>query len=151
MQESKCCFDLLVDGGWLFANIPAFGWDSVFDEVFPIYLDRWRTEQSRNGRFSFLPVDAAGLPLHGHLVWATAQWWQRSFTEAGFVRQMEVERALHEVYDTFYLSSAPARRSLFVFSKNMNSSKVKAFSDSIRQNRDYRLDTRFDLCEYGAC
>ncbi len=92
--------------GWLFANIPAFGRDSVFDDVFPVYLDRWRTEQSGNGRFSFLPVDAAGWPLHGHLVWATAQWWQRSFGQAGFVRQMEVELALHEVYDTFYLSSA---------------------------------------------
>ena len=34
----------LVDGGVLFAVVPAFGTDAVFGEAFPLYLDEWQAD-----------------------------------------------------------------------------------------------------------
>ena len=129
------CFQLLRAGGYLFTNIPAFGSDEIFGEVFPIYLEAWRSEAARNSPFSALHVDDAGWPINGHLIWATAIWWQGVFEESGFVRETTIEKALHEVYDPFFHASAPARKSFFVFSKKGKLSHTDQIVGSIRQKR----------------
>jgi SAM-dependent methyltransferase len=134
-QYVNRCFKLLRRGGYLFTNIPAFGNDKVFGEVFPFYLEEWRAEAARNSPFSALHVDEAGWPFNGHLIWATSIWWRGVFEESGFVREAGVERALHEVYDPFYHASAPARKSFFVFSKEGKSSDTDQIVRSIRQKR----------------
>jgi hypothetical protein len=109
--------ELVADGGFLFANIPAFGDDPVFGEVFDIFLDEWR-EAARLGRpFSLLQVDDDGYPLHGHLVWAASQWWQQQFEQVGLRRETELERQLHERFDTAIENVSLARKSFYVFSK----------------------------------
>lgn len=111
------CYDLLADNGVVFSNIPAFGTDAVFGQVFPIYLEPWQSDAATDGLFSSLHVDDRGWPRNGHLIWATASWWKDRFESAGFVRQQEIETRLHKQYDPFYVSSAPARKSFFVFAK----------------------------------
>jgi SAM-dependent methyltransferase len=101
-------------GGLLFANIPAFGHDEVFGEVFPVYVAQWRDEIAANRPFRVLHCDDDGYPMNGHLIWAHANWWVEQFEAVGFARQQSVERELHERYaDHFRV--APARRSFYVF------------------------------------
>lgn len=130
------CYSLLHDGGFVFTNIPSFGKDSVFGEIFPIYLEDWIKDSESKGLFSSLPVDEDGWPLHGHLVWATTFWWQKIFEESGFKREEKIEKALHDVYDTFMRQNAPARMSFYVFSKNLyKSSVLEDIVNSIKLNR----------------
>ncbi len=105
---------LLHDGGWLFTVLPAFGADPVFGDVFPAYLRDWPDTGGDRGLYDRLHVDDRGYPLHGHLVWATWQWWVEQFERAGFRRVEAVERALHRRYDEHL---APARKGFFVFRK----------------------------------
>ncbi len=102
--------------GWLFCNIPAFGNDEVFGEVFPLQIPSWKRDSSNNRPFADLHVDENGYPMHGHLIWAGSAWWVQQFELAGFHRQPDVERALHGKYDRFFETHAPARKSFFVFS-----------------------------------
>jgi 2-polyprenyl-3-methyl-5-hydroxy-6-metoxy-1,4-benzoquinol methylase len=131
----KRCFSLLSKGGFLFTNLPAFGADKIFGEVFPPYLEAWRTEAAKDTLFSVLHVDDRGWPLNGHLIWTTPGWWQGIFEQAGFVREIKIEQALHDVYDPFFVSSAPARKSFFVFSKEAKSARTDQIANSIRQKR----------------
>jgi SAM-dependent methyltransferase len=105
----------LVTGGLLFANIPAFGQDAVFGEVFPYYLRGWDTDAAAGRCFQTLHVDDDGYPLHGHLIWADTRWWVEQFEAAGFVRACSVEDALHRKYDEYLKAESPARCSFYVF------------------------------------
>jgi SAM-dependent methyltransferase len=101
-------------GGLLFANIPAFGHDEVFGEVFPVYVGQWRDDIAANRPLRVLHCDDDGYPMNGHLIWAHTNWWVEQFGAVGFARQQSVERELHERYaDHFRV--APARRSFYVF------------------------------------
>jgi SAM-dependent methyltransferase len=133
-QYVNRCFKLLRQGGYVFTNIPAFGNDRIFGEVFPLYLEAWRTESSQKSLFSLLNVDDAGWPINGHLIWATSRWWQGIFEDAGFSRETGIEQALHQVYDPFFLASAPARKSFFVFSKDATSADTDQIALSIGRN-----------------
>ncbi|HEY2432549.1 MAG TPA: DUF4214 domain-containing protein [Vicinamibacterales bacterium] len=104
------------DDAYLFCNIPAFGEDEVFGTVFPFYLDAW-AEEARDGLLHTLHTDGTGYPIHGHLTWATAPWWVRHFEAAGFVREVEIERAFHGVYDGYMSRRSPARCAYLVFAK----------------------------------
>ena len=108
---------LLDDGGFLFCNIPAFGEDPVFGTVFPLYLDRWQHDAAAGRPFSTLHVDELGYPIHGHLTWADARWWQQQFERRGFHRETGIERALHAKYDRHMRLRSPARCAYFVFAK----------------------------------
>jgi hypothetical protein len=101
-------------GGWLFANIPAFGHDAVFGEVFPVYVAQWEHDIAANRPFRVLHCDDDGYPINGHLIWAHTDWWVAQFEAVGFVRQPDVERVLHERYAD-HLRATPARRSFYVF------------------------------------
>ncbi len=104
------------DDGYLFCNIPAFGEDAVFGTVFPFYVDSWEQE-AHDGLLRTLHVEETGYPIHGHLTWATAPWWVTRFEAAGFVRDVEIERAFHRKYDAYMTKRSPARRAYFVFGK----------------------------------
>jgi hypothetical protein len=105
------------DDAFLFCNIPAFGEDAVFGTVFPYYVDGWDAQAARAGQLTTLHVDEAGYPLHGHLTWADASWWTRQFEQAGFTRDVEIERAFHAKYGEYMKKRSPARRAFFVFAK----------------------------------
>ena len=93
--------ELMRPGGLLFANIPAFGRDEVFGEIFSYYLPGW-TDDSRDGRcFRRIHVDDAGYPINGHLIWADTRWWVQQFELAGFYRRKEIERAIQEKYGAY--------------------------------------------------
>jgi hypothetical protein len=109
------------DDGLLFCNIPAFGDDEVFGTVFPFYLAAWETEARDGGLLRSLHVEETGYPIHGHLTWATAPWWVRRFEAAGFVRDVEIERAFHGKYDGYMRKRSPARCAYFVFGKKGSS------------------------------
>ncbi len=113
IRRLKAC---LVPGGMLFANIPAFGRDEVFGEVFAPYLPSWDDDAAHHRPFHQLHVDEWGYPMHGHLIWADANWWTAQFEGEGFVRRRRIEAALHHVYDDYLRASSPARLSFFVFS-----------------------------------
>lgn len=136
------CYSLMCNGGFVFTNVPAFGKDHIFGEVFPVYVEDWVDESKSTGLFSLLHVDEKGWPINGHLIWATAKWWQRSFEAVGFDREVEIEAALHEVYDDYMLrNTPPARKSFFVFSKNVNSPPIREhIINTIKRNQSNYVD-----------
>lgn len=121
------CADLLGDGGWLVANIPAFGTDPTFGDVFGDYLG-----DAPDGMYTRLHVDDRGYPLHGHLVWALWSWWQERFEAAGLRRCPAVEAALLERYGAHFRAHTPARGSLFVFRKGPPGADEAALVAEIR-------------------
>jgi hypothetical protein len=104
-------------GGYVFANIPAFGADPVFGTVFPFYVGGWKEDAAAGRAFAKLHVDEQGFPLHGHLVWADGAFWVSRFERHGLRRAVDVEAALHRRYDAYFEKRSPARKSFFVFSK----------------------------------
>jgi len=141
----KRCQSLLRKNGFLFANIPAFGKDPIFGEVFPIYLEDWSNRSEIP--FSLLDVDEKGWPLNGHLIWATAAWWQKMFEAAGFNREVEIEMALHEIYDEYMSIDAQARKSFFIFSRSLESRVlVKDIVDSIFEQRTHPGESEYNKC-----
>lgn len=121
---------LLEDGGWLLANIPAFGDDPSFGDVFGDYLG-----EAPGGMYRRIHVDDRGYPLHGHLVWATWQWWQDRFEAAGLTRRPAVEAALQGRYGAHFRAHTPARASLFAFRKGGRPGDDEALAAEIRAGR----------------
>lgn len=119
------------DDAFLFCNIPAFGEDPVFGTVFPFYVDGWKEDAAAGKPFSRLHADEQGYPIHGHLVWADAAWWSGRFEQAGFTREVEIERAFHRKYDGYMEQRSPARRALFVFGKPAAASRRAAILERI--------------------
>lgn len=107
---------LLVEGGLLFANIPGFGQDEVFGEIFPRYLPEWDDDAAAGRPFQFLHAGHDGYPISGHLIWAESSWWVQQFSNADLIRRPEIERALHRKYDAYMRVHSPARRSFYIFS-----------------------------------
>ena len=114
------------DDAFLFCNIPAFGADPVFGTVFPFYVDGWAEDAAAGRALGSIHVDDAGYPIHGHLAWGDAAWWTRQFEKAGFVRDLEIERAFHRKYDGYMERRSPARRAYFVFGKKASAQKRAA-------------------------
>ncbi|MGH8992407.1 MAG: hypothetical protein ACRDZ7_12930, partial [Acidimicrobiia bacterium] len=104
-------------GGFVFGNIPAFGDDPVFGEVFPVYISEWWADHDAGRPFATLHTDELGYPMNGHLIWAHTDWWVRRFEDRGLRREVGIERALHDRYDAYLERASPARRSFYVFSK----------------------------------
>jgi uncharacterized protein DUF4214/methyltransferase family protein len=133
---------LAAGDAFLFCNIPAFGHDDVFGTVFPLYVDGW-AEMAANGRnFAQVHVDAQGFPIHGHLTWADAAWWQRRFEAQGFRRAPAVERALHAKYDAYLTKRSPARKAFFVFRTGASSAPEDVVIRRIQQTASAVLTSR---------
>jgi hypothetical protein len=124
-------YSLLEEGGYVFANIPAYGDDPRFGLVFPIYAKDWEEDVQATRRFSTLHVDGEGYPINGHLVWADTKWWEQQFERQGFRRETEIEEALHAKYDDYMNKTSVARRSYYVFSKNADPSKNQTIVERI--------------------
>jgi 2-polyprenyl-3-methyl-5-hydroxy-6-metoxy-1,4-benzoquinol methylase len=122
----------LAAGGFVFANIPAFGPDPVFGEVFGVYIDEWRADGDRGENYRTLHCDDLGYPLNGHLIWGRSDWWVSQFEGAGLRREPEVEAALHSRYDEYLARATPARRSFYIFSKGAEPAEVRRLAAAIR-------------------
>jgi 2-polyprenyl-3-methyl-5-hydroxy-6-metoxy-1,4-benzoquinol methylase len=90
----------LAPGGFVFANIPAFGNDSVFGEVFSVYIDEWRADGDRGENYRTLHCDELGYPLNGHLIWARSDWWVSQFEAVGLRRLTSNVRCTGVMTDT---------------------------------------------------
>ncbi len=116
--------ETVAPGGFLFINSPAFGEDVVWGNVFPIYVQSWQQDVAAGRPFRDLHVDDEGYPHHGHLIWASPQWWTEQFTAGGFVREVDIEKALHQVYDADFERESLARKAFFVFSLQASPQRV---------------------------
>ena len=119
-------------GGYVLVNVPAYGPDEVFGEAFPIPLREWRADAAEGRMFRNIEVDERGYPVHGHMVFATTDWWVARFEAAGVRRTPELERAIHAHYDTYFDAHSPARKPLYVFAKDGDAEHVRALADRIR-------------------
>ncbi len=99
--------------GYVFINSPMFGQDDVFGTVFPPYLEEWKRVGAA-GFWRDFDCSPTGWPLHGHLVWASVEWWERIAKRSGLVRDRIVEAAIQAELSEFFRHLAPARKSLFV-------------------------------------
>jgi 2-polyprenyl-3-methyl-5-hydroxy-6-metoxy-1,4-benzoquinol methylase len=111
-------FNLLTEKGYLFCNIPAFGKDSVFGEIFPVYIKDWEQDMKENSLFQTIHTNDYGYPKNGHLIGADSKWWVKQFEDKGFIRQKEIEKSLHNKYDKKMDQISIARKSYYVFTKN---------------------------------
>jgi len=130
----EAIYERLEPGGYLFANIPAYGEDEVFGEVFPLYVEGWSDAAERNEPFPLLPTDEAGFPLHGHLIWASTVWWQQQFERVGFTREAAIERAVHGRYAEYFRGASPSRLAFYVFAKDPDEASVAAIAERIAAN-----------------
>jgi SAM-dependent methyltransferase len=113
-------FRLTRNKGYLFTNIPAYGKDTVFGEIFPVAYREWDEDIAAGRCFRTIPVDGYGYPKNGHLIGAATEWWVGQFVRHGFRREVALERALHEKYNSAMDRISPARKSYYVFSKSAN-------------------------------
>lgn len=92
-------FGLINDGGQVYANIPAYGKDAVFGEIFKVDYPAWDEDIAAGRCFRTIPVDEYGYPKNGHIICAGSDWWVARF-----------ERALHRKRDEAMEKISPARR-----------------------------------------
>ncbi|MDP2855518.1 MAG: methyltransferase domain-containing protein [bacterium] len=124
-------FGLINDGGHVYANIPAYGKDAVFGEIFKIDYPAWDEDIAAGRCFRTIPVDEYGYPKNGHIICAGSDWWVDRFDRAGFKREIEIERALHRKRDEAMEKISPARRSSYIFSKNASFESRRAILERI--------------------
>lgn len=93
-----------VCSGIAYVTIPSFGHNAsgpdghVEGKVRPERLEHYRSlGDTYTGPVPFedLALDAAGLPVEGHLTIASFDWWTARFAEAGFDRWADVEARLY--------------------------------------------------------
>lgn len=118
--------NLVEDGGYLYTNIPAYGKDGSFGEIFKIDYQAWEEDVTAQRYFRDIPVDGYGYPKNGHIICADTAWWTSQFERAGFQREIEIELALHQKYDEAMEKISRARRSFYVFSKSADPNKKSA-------------------------
>jgi hypothetical protein len=108
-----------MDGdGYIYLNAPMWGKDRVFGVFEEPYLEEWLTVGDRS-YWRHWPCDDRGWPIHGHLVWASADWWERKFRDYGLVRDTVIEQVIHQNLATFF-EQAKGRRCLFVLRRPDN-------------------------------
>jgi hypothetical protein len=124
--------ELVRPDGFAYINSPMFGADDTFGTVFEQYLPEWR-DGGDDQCWRHLHCDLKGWPAHGHLVWASPQWWERAFLKRGLVRDRRIERELHGLLSGFFDRDAPARRSFFVLHHAAHEPDVPSVCSRLRQ------------------
>jgi SAM-dependent methyltransferase len=109
---------LVDDDGYLYLNSPMWGVDRIFGLFETQYIEEWQ-QVGDASYWRHWPCDAQGWPVHGHLVWASPAWWERTFDAHGLVRDETIERAIHARLGDFFTESI-GRRSLFVLRRPRN-------------------------------
>jgi SAM-dependent methyltransferase len=104
---------LIKPTGFAIINSPMYGLDRIFGEVFSPYLGEWQDKKDST-YWRNLHCDDKGWPMHGHLIWASPEWWERSFAKQGLIRDVEIECTLQDLLSGFFSRHAPARKSLFI-------------------------------------
>lgn len=123
---------LVASDGFVVVNVPAFGPDEGFGNVFPFYLEGWEDQAGRGSMLSPIEVDRRGYPIHGHLVWADSAWWVNRFEQTGLTRAPEIEAALHDRYDRWIVDHSPARRAFYVFAAPAAGARCPGVVERIR-------------------
>ncbi len=126
--------EVLSPGGWLIANIPAYGDDPVFGSVHGEYVDDGHQLHRK------VQVDDRGYPVNGHLILATWHWWQERLEATGMHRAVAVEAALQDRYGDYWRAHYPARASVFVFRKGPDYGAEADLADEIRRRPSPLLD-----------
>jgi SAM-dependent methyltransferase len=117
-QYIEKILSILNEDGYIYLNSPMWGRDSTFGIFEEPYLEEWLTIGDR-AYWRHWPCDDKGWPLHGHLIWASVDWWERKFRDHGLIRDIEIERGIHQNLVAFF-EHAPARRCLFVLRRANN-------------------------------
>jgi SAM-dependent methyltransferase len=125
-------------GGFLFANIPAYGTDKVFGEIFPVSFQEWDADIAAGRCFRTIPVDSYGYPKNGHLICGSTEWWVEQFARQGFRREVGLERALHNRFDAAMDKVSPARKSFYVFSNGVGGQRTAGLIRTISSGRPER-------------
>jgi len=117
---------LLDHDGYVYFNSPMWGSDKVFGVFEEPYLEEWLAVGGQS-YWRHWPCDDQGWPIHGHLVWARADWWEQKFRNHGLVRDTAIEQSIHQNLVTFF-EQARGRRCLFVLRRadNRRSSRESA-------------------------
>jgi len=109
---------ILQDGGYIYLNSPMWGFDQVFGIAGEQNLQAWQSIGDAS-YWRHWPCDDRGWPEHGHLVWASPNWWTTKFAAHGLDREPAIEQVIQHRLATFF-ESAPGRRSLFVLRHREN-------------------------------
>jgi len=117
-QYVQKILSIVDDDGYVYLNSPMWGRDRTFGVFEEPYLEEWIAVGDK-AYWRHWPCDEKGWPIHGHLVWASADWWERKFLDYGLVRDTEIEQAIHQNLATFF-ELAMGRRSLFVLRRATN-------------------------------
>jgi hypothetical protein len=117
-QYIERVLSLVNDDGYVYLNSPMWGRDQIFGLFEEPYLEEWLSVGDAS-YWRHWPCDDKGWPIHGHLLWASAGWWERKFRDHGLVRDTEVELAIHQSLVTFF-EQAGGRRCLFVLRRANN-------------------------------
>jgi SAM-dependent methyltransferase len=139
-----------VSDGYLVATIPSIGANPNGPDGFPegkVRMERLEHYKALGPTYDGpvpyedLAVDGSGGPVEGHLTIASYAWWTRQFEAAGFVRQPDVERAMHPVIGRFDLSVA---WDLYVFHVD---SREPAPMVTRQESQLAELEQRWNLAE----
>jgi SAM-dependent methyltransferase len=103
---------LVDDDGYLYLNAPMWGHDRIFGVFEEPYLQEW-LDVGAASYWRHWPCDQSGWPIHGHLVWANADWWEEKFRHHGLVRDEVIERTIQLDLEGFF-EHAIGRRCVFV-------------------------------------
>jgi SAM-dependent methyltransferase len=122
---------LMNEDGYIYLNTPMWGRDHVFGSFEEPYLEEWLSVGDES-YWRHWPCDATGWPIHGHLVWASPDWWERKFRDYGLVRDTAIEQAIHQNLATFF-EQARGRRCLFVL-RRPNNRKCSATIATVMHN-----------------
>ncbi len=87
---------------YLWATIPSYGENPygldgwLEGKIIPRRLSHYRNHLIDLARIPDMTYDVRGLPIHGHLIAASYDWWTGLFTSRGFVRRGDLERVANQ-------------------------------------------------------
>jgi SAM-dependent methyltransferase len=120
---------LINEDGYLYLNAPMWGEDQIFGVFEEPYLEEWLTVGDQS-YWRHWPCDDKGWPIHGHLVWASPEWWEQKFHDYGLVRDIAIEQAIHKNLTSFF-RQATGRRCLFVLRRVANHRSSEAVAAAV--------------------
>src|SRR5271167_1191313 len=118
------------DDGYIYLNSPMWGRDHIFGVFEEPYLQEW-LDVGDASYWRHWPCDGKGWPIHGHLVWASADWWEQKFRDYGLVRDTTIEQAIHQNLAGFF-EQAVGRRCLFVLRRAGNRRASATIAAAVR-------------------